>query len=95
MTDYTTSCQYCQKPFSEEEIRKKKKFCTPKHKAAFHREKPFKSALQVTVVSTNTDKGGVITTIRTDIRNREQHAKVAIPGTRMYLIPVSDDLIEG
>jgi len=95
MSEVFTHCQYCGKEFTEEELKRKKKFCNPKEKAAYHRERPFKDALQVTVVESKTGKGGVYTTIRTDIKDRELHAKAMIPGKRMYLVPMIEDLIEG
>jgi len=62
-------------------------------KAAWHRDQLFKNAVAVTVVQTRTSKKGINTMVRIEHKDREELAKIAIPGSKLFLIAIEEGVI--
>lgn len=62
-------------------------------KAAWHRDQLFKNGVPVTVVQIRTSKKGINAMVRIEHKDREELAKIADPGSRLFLIAIEEGVI--
>ena len=67
-------------------------FHSAKCKAAWHREQLYKVSVAVTVVQARIMKKGINATVRIEHKDREQLAKIAIPGAKLFLVEAQEDV---
>ena len=66
-------------------------FHSAKCKAAWHRQRLYKVGVAVTIVQTRVSKKGINTMVRIEHKDREQLAKIAIPGSKLFLVAIEDE----
>lgn len=84
------NCKYepCSIPF--EPRKTNQVFCSPKCKAAYHRDHPFEKGVPATVVRSTTNKSGVDIVIRVELGEREKAARLAFPDRMGWFVPMDD-----